>query len=111
MEKLSKFIILTVLITLSSCTPLITTKLERKLPAADSKQEIKVLELNTEIPIDAVVIGTVKIGDSGVTVNCGYQVVLDRAKLEARKAGGNAIKITEHIFPGFSTCHRITAKI
>jgi hypothetical protein len=111
MEKLSRSVILMALITFSSCTPLITTKLETKLPSADPKQEIKVLEINTEIPLDAVVIGTVKIGDSGVTINCGYQVVLDRAKLEARKAGGNAIKITEHIPPGFSTCHRITAKI
>ncbi|MBK8882528.1 MAG: hypothetical protein IPN67_09150 [Bacteroidales bacterium] len=69
--------------------------------------------LDTEIPIDAEVIGTVKIGDTGFTAtkNCTFQDVLKSAKDEAKKAGGNAIKIIDHIPPGKSTCHRITAKI
>jgi len=111
MKKVSRLILLIGLISLSSCTPLVTTKLEISLPSVDTKQEIKVLGLDTDIPADAEVLGTVKIGDSGFTINCTYQVVLDKAKQEARKVGGNAIKITKHIPPGFSTCHRITAKI
>jgi hypothetical protein len=63
--------------------------------------------------VDAEVLGIVKIGDTGFTFtkNCGYQDVLNNAKLQERNAGGNAIKIIEHIPPGKSTCHRITAKI
>jgi len=36
---------------------------------------------------------------------------MNRAKAEAKMAGGNAIKIIDHIPPGASTYHRITAKI
>jgi hypothetical protein len=111
MKKVSRLIMLISLIPLSSCTPLVITKLETSLPLIDTTQVIKVLGLSTDIPADAEVLGTIKIGDSGFTVNCTYKVVLDKAKQEARKVGGNAIKITEHIPPGFSSCHRITAKI
>ena len=111
MKKVSRLIMLISLISLSSCTPLVTTKLETSLPSVDTKQEIKVLGLDADIPVDAEILGTVKIGDTGFTINCSYQVVLDKAKQEARKVGGNAIKIIEHIPPGFSSCHRITAKI
>ena len=40
-------------------------------------------------------------------------MVLNMAKLEARKAGGDAIKIIKHRPPSLfgSSCHRITAKI
>jgi hypothetical protein len=97
----------------ASCTPLITTNLQQNSLIDGNSEKIKVIPINVEIPLDAEILGTVKIGDSGFTLtkNCGYQDVLNSAKIEAQKAGGNAIKIVEHIPPGKSTCHRITAKI
>lgn len=97
----------------NSCTPLVTTKLEENITASNVDDPIVVFGLHTSIPADAEVIGTIKIGDTGFTItnNCSFQDVLDLAKMEAKKAGGNAIKITDHIPPGNSTCHRITAKI
>lgn len=57
-------------------------------------------------------LGEVKIGDTGFSTNCDYETVIDAAKLEARKVGGNAIKIVSHQNPDFvSSCHRITATI
>jgi hypothetical protein len=111
MGKTRMLPILVSLIFLSSCTPLVICKLDTKLPSTDPKQEIKVLGLDVEIPADAEILGTVKVGDTGFSIDCGYKVVIDKAKMAARNAGGNAIKITEHIPPGFSTCDRITARI
>ena len=73
--------------------------------------DIKVYDLNVNAPADAVIVGTIKIGDTGFTVDYGYDVVLDKAKQKARELGGNAIKVIRHIPPGKSTCHRITVKV
>ena len=101
------------LLLLSCCTPLVITKLEQSIPQSSADESINVFGLYSEIPADAEVLGTVKIGDTGFTFtkNCTFQDVLNAAKDEAKKAGGNAVKIVDHIPPGKSTCHRITAKI
>jgi hypothetical protein len=64
------------------------------------------------VPPNAEKLGTVKIEDPGFSTNCNYATVIDMAKIEARKVGGNAIKITQHTRPDFfSSCHRITADV
>lgn len=85
--------------------------MEKTLPVIDSQEEIKVYGLNTKIPVNAEILGIVKVGETGFTINCGYSVVLEKVQQEARKAGGNAVKIIKHTPPGFSTCHIIMAKI
>ena len=82
-------------------------------PALDYKEEVTVIGITEEPPATATEIGTIKIGDTGFSTNCGWDVVIEKAKTEARKAGGNVLKITEHIPPSMmgSSCDRITAKI
>lgn len=113
MKRILPSLLISNILLLHSCTPLVTTKLEQDLPQSGTDESIRVFGLYSEIPADAEVLGTVKIGDTGFTAskNCTFQDVLNAAKEEAKKAGGNAIKIVDHIPPGKSTCHRITAKI
>lgn len=98
---------------LGSCNPRITTIVSRPLEPINYKEEILVFGLNEAVPQGSLEIGIVKIDDTGFTTNCGWEEVIEYAKMEARKAGGNALKITDHIPPNIfvSTCHRITAKI
>jgi len=113
MKKLKEMLFLTVLILFTSCSPKISTSLIKSYPPLDYKREVAVIELNEQIPDNAEIIGHVKIGDTGFSSNCNYNVVLDKAKLEARKAGGNAIKITSHKLPSMmgSSCHQINAQL
>lgn len=113
MKRLHGLMIISALIFFSSCNPKISTSISKSYPALDYKQEVVVFGLDQPEPGNAEVLGQVKIGDAGLSTNCGYDIVMDKAKLEARKAGGNAIKIIEHKPPTAmgSTCHRITAKI
>lgn len=113
MKNIHVLLILAMFIALSSCNSNISTSLIKKYPALDYKQDVVVIGLDQQVPDNSEEIGQVKIGDTGFTVNRGYDVVLEKAKLEARKAGGNAIKIIEHRPPTImgSSCHRITAKI
>ena len=113
MKKLHLLITLAALIFLGSCNPKITTSLSKSYAPLDYREEVVVIGLNQPEPDDAETLGQVKIGDTGFSTNCDYNVVIDKAKLEARKAGGNAIKITEHKPPTAmgSSCHRITANV
>jgi hypothetical protein len=111
---MNKFLtFLTCLLILSSCSPKITTSIGRNYAALDYKEEVKVLSIQDLEPNNAELLGTVKIGDSGFSTDCDLTSVIDKAKIEARKVGGNAIKITKHSPPALlgSSCHRITANI
>lgn len=97
---------------LNSCAPKVSTTISKSYPALDYREDVKVFGIQDSEPANAEELGIVKIGDAGFTKDCGLDVVLEKAKAEARKVGGNAIKIIEHNPPGFgSSCHRITAKI
>ncbi len=97
---------------LSACGPAVHSAMNTTMKAIPFDQEVIVFGLTDEIPEDAYVIGALKVGDSGVSTSCNYERVISEARLEARKQGGEAIKITSHGFPDFwSTCHRITADI
>lgn len=113
MKKLHALVTIAVLLIFSSCNPKITTTISRSYPPLDYKQDVAVIGLEDKEPDNAELLGQVKVGDSGFSTNCSYVTVLDDAKLEARKAGGNAIKITHHRAPSAigSSCHSITARI
>ncbi len=98
---------------LGSCAPKISTTISKNYSALDYREEVQVLGLQDPVPKSSEELGIVKIGDTGFSTNCGWDVVINKAKMEARKIGGNAIKITDHIPPSVmgSSCHRITAKI
>lgn len=113
MKNLYGLMIIAILFFLSACNPRISTSINKTYPPLDYKQKVIVIGLSETEPKKAEIIGRVRIGDTGFSTKCGYNIVIDKAKLEARKAGGNAIKIIEHKPPSAlgSSCHRITAKI
>ena len=113
MKKINGLLFTIALITLNSCNPKISTSLDKNYPPLDYKQEVVVIGLDQPVPDGAEILGQIKVGDNGFTTNCSYDAVIEKAKLEARKAGGNAIKITGHKFPSAmgSSCHRIKAEI
>lgn len=50
--------------------------------------------------------------DKGFKINCGYERTIEQAKEKARKAGGNILKITRLIEPGFSSsCYNLHADV
>lgn len=99
-------------ILLIACSPKVTTKLAKTLPPIDFKEEITIISIADDAPTSAIEIGTVKIGDTGFSTNCGWDIGIEKAKIEARKAGGNVLKIVEHTPPNFSSsCDRFTARI
>lgn len=113
MKNLLPLLLIAIVISISSCAPKITTNIQKSYAPLDYKQEVMVININQKQPENAEVLGEIKIGDSGFSSNCDYDVVVDKAKLGAREVGGNAIKITWHKPPSImgSSCHRIKANI
>lgn len=113
MKKLHGLMIVIAMIIFNSCNPKISTSISKSYPPLDYRQEVVVIGLEQSEPDSTEVFGQVKIGDTGFSTNCTYDIVIDKAKLEARKAGGNAIKIIKHRPPTAlgNSCHRITAMI
>jgi hypothetical protein len=97
---------------LASCSAKLTLSMQKTYPPLDYREEVRVFEMNEQTPPNAEKLGTIKVGDSGFSLNCDYAVALDKAKTAARKVGGNALKITKHKLPDlWSSCHRITAEV
>lgn len=95
-----------------ACSPKVRTSASKSYQPLDYTQEVVVIDVGQTMPDGAELLGEVKVGDSGFSTGCKYDAVVDKAKLEARKMGGNAIKITEHKAPDlWSSCHRITANV
>ena len=100
------------LLLIAGCAPKIKTNISQKYQPLDYREEVWVLPKDSAGMGLAEVLGTVKVGDAGMTTNCSYTVVLEKAKEEARKSGGNAVRVIEHKTPDFmSSCHRITAEV
>lgn len=110
---MEKYLLVTISIIISSCSPKISTYVLEKNSPLQVNEKIVVYEKDQNKPEKSKVIATTKLGDSGFTTKCDYNTMLEIAKNEARKVGGNAIKITEHILPSVfgSSCHRIKADI
>ncbi len=111
--KQSTLVVLMALLILSSCSPKVITNIQKTYPAQDSIEDVNVIGLDEAEPDYAEYIGNVLIHDTGFSTNCGYDVVIGKAKTEAVKAGGNTLKLTEHIPPSIwaSSCHQIAARI
>lgn len=107
------FIAIWTIIILAGCSPKITTSLTSAHPPLYRDAEVLVLEMGATMPEKVEVLGHIKIGDTGFTTKNGnYAAVLNIAKDEARKVGGNVVKITEHKSPDMlSSMHRIEADI
>jgi len=73
-------------------------------------QDIVVIEAADIIPESAQFIGEVKVGDSGMTTNCGYLKMLEKVKQESRLAGANIVYLIKVDDPSLrSSCYRIKA--
>lgn len=106
--------LLAVLLVAASCSPKITRNLVASNAPLSPDTEVKILDAGTDTPEGAILLGSVKIGDTGFTStdNGTYYKVTELLKSETRANGGNLAIITKHKSPDVaSTIHRIWADI
>ena len=105
--------ILSILFLLQSCSPKIRSNLsDSKFPRIEDNSQIFVLGINEKIPENSRFVGDLKVGDSGFSTDCGYETVIENAKMTAKKSGANLIQLIQVKEPNLaSTCYRIQAKL
>lgn len=98
---------------LSSCTSKIKTRLsDTRFAPLQVNSLILMTENQAEIPADSDFVGTLKIGDSGFTIDCDYEAVMAHTRVAAQQSGANLVLLTEVQPPNFgSTCYRVQAKL
>lgn len=98
---------------LTSCSPRISRNLlnESDITVSDIS-EIEIVELDENVPLKSNYIGKIKVGESGMTVKCGYDKMITECKKEAQIVGANIVKLVKVKNPDFfSSCYRIEAKL
>lgn len=110
---MKKLVYSLLLVTMVACSPYVISDFSQKFPPIDYSAEVTVIGITEDFPDAAAELGTIAIGGNGFTTGCGYNQLLEKAKIEARKAGGNAIKIIEHLPPSLlgSPCDKIIVTV
>jgi hypothetical protein len=64
-------------------------------------------------PSNSESLGLIRIADTGFSTQCDSVTVVEHLKSEARKAGGNAVVVTEYLRPSFwrGSCHQMAGTI
>ncbi|NKI33392.1 hypothetical protein [Croceivirga thetidis] len=94
-----------------SCGPAILSSIKKENESLRYDSDITILELDEKIPEDAEVLGEAKLR-GGFDSRCSKMALIDLAKVEARRVGGNFIKITKDKSPDFwDSCHRLNITI
>lgn len=93
------YLFLCSLLLLSSCAPKITTSFNKHYKSLKDKTSIVVYEKNDTLPSPSETLGTVKIVDYGLTSGFNYNSLIESAKTEAAKVGGNVIQINKLLTP------------
>ncbi len=112
MKEIKLLLTLFALIFLGCASSMHTSLTDSKRSPLPENTEVMVLQTYQKAPDSCTNIGTLHIGDNGFSADCGYKKVIEEAKAQVRKAGGNILSITEaHDPDNFSSCYRIYADI
>ena len=112
--KAPYFLVLALLLFLCSCGSMrITTSIVKKYPSLQEDEPIEVYFNTSEVPIESEALGIVRAFDSGTSNKCDSLTAVEHLKTEARKVGGNAVKVTKYIKPSHwgSSCHQMEGAI
>lgn len=97
---------------LASCSPSVSRKLTNQNLPLPKGTEIIVFTEDEAPDLESILVGTVKVGDGGLTTKCDYEDVLALAKSDCRKYGANILKITKLKTPNLaSTCYRLEGEM
>jgi hypothetical protein len=105
------FVIATLVATFIGCSPKAGSSVtDNSLTSLNEDAAVLVLDVNRPLPDGCRRIGDLKADAGGA--ECHYSTVIANAKAQARKMGGNVVKITRYWEPGIGNpCYRIKAEV
>lgn len=111
LKRIAGFVLAAPLIVFIGCSPKAgTSTTGNSLTPLGEKAEVLVLDQNMTLPDGCKPVGKIK-ADAG-DAECHYSTVIGNAKGQARKMGGNIVKITRYREPGYgNSCYEIKADV
>lgn len=108
-----KIAAIVLVVALVSCAPVIHTSItDTTMKPLAANTDVLVVDAKHLPPDSCRLIGTIKVDDNLFTADCSYDNIIEGAKAETRKAGGNVLKITEVLPPDVkNSSYRIKANI
>jgi len=105
------FFFTTLFALLTGCTPKVGSSAANNAPnALPQDAAVLVVNLNRPLPDSCRLIGKLRAG--GTSTNCHYDAVIADARIQARKMGGNILKITTYWEQGVGDpCYEIKANV
>ncbi|WP_159155597.1 hypothetical protein [Empedobacter brevis] len=96
----------------SSCGSSISTKLVNQNINELENKEVLVIYNKEDLPSKSVLLGRIKIGDTGFSTECSKGEVMNNAIQQVKKNNGNILLIDEIKEPSYSSsCYRLKANI
>lgn len=92
----------------AGCAPSVSTTIENDAEPLEASKPVGV----TDDPsiVEGEVVGSIRVKEAGLSINCSQADVWARMREEARKAGANVVLITESKRPdAWSSCYRAEA--
>jgi hypothetical protein len=113
MKLLQTFVLSVLLLSLYSCSPRTKTEISRSYPSFGKDEEVVILDINDEVPENAIEIGKLKATANGIGPVCGFESAAKKARKKARKVGGNLLKMTSYLseYETDFLCETIVAQI
>lgn len=98
------------LLILCGCSPLIKkTITDSSMKPLSDSATVVLVDITQPMPDSCKTLGTLHYGENGTSPSWGYNKLISEAKKEARKMGGNVIKITNMELPqeGYSNAYTL----
>lgn len=74
--------------------------------------DVTVLAEGQQVPDGAVFLGTVHVGEGGMTLSCGYEKMMKACIAQTKRMGGNCLLVIKHGEPNFWTsCHSFKVNV
>lgn len=97
---------------LFSCGSSVKTKLVNQSTNELENKKVLVIYNEEDLPSKSILLGSIKIGDSGFSTECSKGEVLNNAIEQTKKNNGNILLISEIKEPSYaSSCYRLKANI
>ncbi|HEY2775238.1 MAG TPA: hypothetical protein VGK20_14415 [Candidatus Binatia bacterium] len=94
----------------AGCGPSVYMRTDHAYPGLAPTCCPDLYQMNDAVPGNALLIGEVRLGDTGFSTRCSQQEAMERVRAQACRIGADLVKITAQNYPNFvSTCYRVRA--
>ena len=112
MKRIPTLVCMITLVLMVGCSPKITSNFINTQPELAIDEKVALLDLDHALPDSVVKVGDLRYQDSMFSTDCGFNSLMNQARMEARKNGANIVKVIDKKKPDlWSSCYRLKIEL